>query len=197
MSQRESLTTLAEVDSDFISERIVSLRKERKMTLQDCSKLSGVAASTLSKIERNELSPTISTLQKIAAGFSMELADLITPSRSVFAPGRRAVSRKGQGRQHTSNSCENFLLCAELKDKRMLPIRTRVTARHPDDYKVWPKSDTEIYLLVLSGTVVVHSQVYEPLELHEGDSVYYDASSEHCWTSLGEKDAEVLWIMSA
>lgn len=197
MNQRAALTAKPEDNSDFIAERIVELRKQRKMTLQECSKLSGVAASTLSKIERNELSPTISTLQKIASGFSIELADLITSNRSVFAPGRRAVSKAGDGRSHTSNSCENFLLCADLKDKQMLPIRTKVTARTPEDYTVWPKSDTEIFLFVMSGTVVIHSEVYEPLELNKGDSVYYDASSEHCWTSVGEEDAEVLWIMSA
>nr|WP_319512869.1 XRE family transcriptional regulator [uncultured Cohaesibacter sp.] len=187
----------SESESELIAERIVSIRKDLKMTLQECSKLSGVAVSTLSKIERCELSPTISTLQKIAAGFSLELTELLTPSRSVYAPGRRAVSRSGYGRSHSSNSCDNILLCSELKNKRMIPIRTKVTARSTDDYKDWPKSDAEIYLFVLSGSCVVHSRDYEPLVLEPGDSVYYDASSEHCWTSIGDRDAEVMWVMSA
>ncbi|WP_319530858.1 cupin domain-containing protein [uncultured Cohaesibacter sp.] len=186
-----------ESESVLVAKRIVTIRKDLKMTLQECSKRSGVAVSTLSKIERCELSPTISTLQKIAAGFSMELTELLTPSRSVYAPGRRAVSRNGFGRSHSSNSCANTLLCSELKNKRMIPIRTKVTARSTVEYKDWPKSDTEIYLFVLSGTCVVHSRDYEPLVLEPGDSVYYDASSDHCWTSVGDKDAEVVWIMSA
>ncbi len=197
MGQIKAREASLEEEGQALAERIVTLRKERKLTLQECAKLSGVAASTLSKIERRDLSPTISTLHKIATGFSMELTDLLNSNRPVFSPGRRSISRKGEGRPHTSYSCENALLCGELKDKQMIPIRTMVTARHPDDYGVWPKSETEIFLFVVSGKMVVHSKVYEPLELSAGDAVYYDASSEHCWTSASEQDAEVIWVMSA
>lgn len=167
------------------------------MTLQECARLTGVGASTWSKIERGELSPTVTTLQKIANGFKLEISDLLAPARSVVAvQGRRAVSRKTEGKSHYSTSCENFLLCHELKDKRMVPIRTRVNARSTEEYPDWAQSDAEIFLFVLSGRMLLHSRIYEPLELGAGDSVYYDARSEHCWTSLGDEDAEVLWVVT-
>ena len=181
-----------------VSARIVSLRKERGLTLQDCARLSGVAASTLSKIERGELSPTVTTLQKIATGFNLDAADLLSASApAVGGPGRRAVNRAGGGKAHTSSSCANFLLCNELKHKRMVPIRTRVTARSTDEYPVWPHSDAEIFLWVVKGRMLLHTRIYEPLELGPGDSVYYDASGEHCWTTVGDEDAEVIWVMTA
>lgn len=181
-----------------VSERIVALRKERGLTLQDCARMSGVAASTLSKIERNELSPTISTLQKIASGFELEVTELLSASRpAAGGHGRRAVCRAGEGKAHTSVTCANFLLCNDLMHKNMVPIRTRVTARSPDEYAVWAKSEAEIFLWVVSGQMQLHSRIYEPLDLNPGDSVYYDASSEHCWTSLGDEDAEVIWVMTA
>ncbi len=43
--------------SDF-GERLRALRKDRQMTLQQASKVTGVAQSTLSKMENNQLSPT-------------------------------------------------------------------------------------------------------------------------------------------
>jgi mannose-6-phosphate isomerase-like protein (cupin superfamily) len=49
--------------------------------------------------------------------------------------------------------------------------------------------------MVLEGTLIVHSALYEPLELNKGDSVYYDASTEHTWTSSGPTDAVVLWVL--
>ncbi len=181
-----------------ISERIVSLRKERGLTLQACAKLSQVAASTLSKIERGELSPTVSTLQKIATGFGLELTDLLTRSRaSTVAPGRRALSRAGEGRSHVSQSCVNDLLCHELKNKRMVPVRTVVTARSTGEYPIWPHSDAEIFLWVVKGRMQLHTRIYEPLELGPGDSVYYDANGEHCWTTSSKEDAEVIWVMTA
>ncbi|MBO3761617.1 XRE family transcriptional regulator [Ciceribacter sp. L1K22] len=197
MAQKDALVSVPDAPSESVAERIVQLRKERKLTLQECARLTGVAASTLSKIERRELSPTISTLQKIAEGLTVELTELITQTRPVYAPGRRAVSRAGEGKKHTSLSCANLLLCGDLKDKRMIPVRTRVTARSLDDYPVWARSDTEIFLWVVSGRMLLHSKVYEPLEMGPGDSVYYDGNGEHCWTSIGEEDAEVIWVMSA
>lgn len=197
VASNEPSTGGADAGEIALAERIIALRKERALTLQNCAKRSGVAASTLSKIERGELSPTISTLHKIAAGFELEVTELLSPARStVSAQGRRAVSRAGEGKSHTSLSCANYLLCHDLKHKRMVPIRSRVTARSTDEYPVWAHSDAEIFLWVVSGRMLLHTRIYEPLELGPGDSVYYDANGEHCWTTVGDEDAEVVWVMT-
>lgn len=177
--------------------RLRKLRKSRRLTLQDISALTGVSASAFSKIERNELSPTISTMQRIAQGLGVELVTLLADEESGFTGfgGRRSISRAGAGSRHNTGTCNNVLLCADLKNKRATPILTTVTARSPDDYPAWAKSEAEIFVMVLEGTLVVHSRIYEPLELNKGDSVYYDATTEHTWTSKGPTDAVVLWVL--
>ncbi len=180
-----------------VGARLLRTRKSRGLTLQDASRLTGVSASAFSKIERNELSPTISTMQRIAHGLEIELVSLLGDPNGVTGsfPGRRSVTRAGEGSGHTTGTCSNSLLCADLKNKRATPILTTVTARSTDDYAAWAKSDAEIFVMVLEGTLVVHSRMYEPLALNVGDSVYYDASAEHAWTSMGPKDAVVLWVL--
>jgi len=180
-----------------IGTRLRQIRKDRRLTLQQASKLTGVSASAFSKIERSDLSPTISTMQRIATGLGVELVTLLADQASepVTFAGRRSVNRAGSGSHHTTGTCNNVLLCADLKDKRATPILTTVTARSPDEYKAWAKSDAEIFIMVLEGTLVVHSRLYEPLELNQGDCVYYDATTEHTWTSAGPKDAVVLWVL--
>jgi ribosome-binding protein aMBF1 (putative translation factor) len=180
-----------------VGARLHQIRKDRRLTLQDASRLTGVSASAFSKIERNELSPTISTLQRIAQGLGVELLTLLSDQESETGnvSGRRSVNRAGAGSRHTTGTCNNVLLCADLKNKRATPILTTVTARSPDEYAAWAKSEAEIFVMVLEGTLVVHSRLYEPLELHKGDSVYYDATTEHTWTSAGPKDAVVLWVL--
>jgi DNA-binding XRE family transcriptional regulator len=180
-----------------IGARLRATRKKRRLTLQDASKLTGVSASAFSKIERDDLSPTISTMQRIATGLGVELVTLIAEQGSDVAAfgGRRSVSRAGTGSHHVTGTCNNSLLCADLKNKRATPILTTVTARSPDEYKAWARSDAEIFVMVLEGTLVVHSRLYEPLELNKGDCVYYDATTEHTWTSTGPKDAVVLWVL--
>jgi transcriptional regulator with XRE-family HTH domain len=180
-----------------IGARLHKIRKARRLTLQDASAQTGVSASAFSKIERNELSPTISTMQRIAEGLGVELVTLVGGQDEVTAGlgGRRSITRAGAGSAHATATCDNVLLCAELKNKRATPILTTVTARSPDEYAAWAKSDAEIFVMVLEGTLVVHSRLYEPLELNKGDSVYYDATTEHTWTSKGPKDAMVLWVL--
>lgn len=180
-----------------IGSRLHKIRKARRLTLQDASTLTGVSASAFSKIERNELSPTISTMQRIAEGLGVELVTLVdgqTDEPAGFG-GRRSITRAGAGSPHATATCNNVLLCADLKNKRATPILTTVTARSTDEYAAWARSDAEIFVTVLEGTLVVHSRLYEPLELNKGDSVYYDATTEHTWTSKGPKDAVVLWVL--
>lgn len=177
---------------------LLRLRKARGLTLQAASELTGVSTSAFSKIERNELSPTLSTLQRIAKGFGVELVALLSPDQPAGGTGlggRRSISRANAGSPHESATCHNVLLCTDLKNKRANPVLTTVTARTPDEYPVWSKSDAEIFVMVLQGTLVVHSHLYEPVELNQGDSIYYDATTEHAWTSSGSKDAVVLWVL--
>lgn len=181
-----------------IGARLLKLRKSRRLTLQDISALTGVSASAFSKIERNELSPTISTMQRIAHGLEVELATLLSADEegtSYAFSGRRSISRAGSGSKHATGTCNNVLLCADLKNKRATPILTTVTARSPEEYPAWAKSEAEIFVMVMEGTLVVHSRLYEPLELNKGDSVYYDATTEHTWTSKGPTNAVVLWVL--
>lgn len=181
-----------------IGARLHEIRKGRKLTLQEISKATGVSASAFSKIERNELSPTIGTLQRIAQGLNLELMELLNEQGGGPSNygGRRSITRAGSGKPHDTNTCANTFLCSDLRNKKMTPIVTRVSARTTDDYKAWARSEAEIFLTVMEGTLVVHSKLYEPLVLNQGDSFYYDGNVEHAWTSLGDTDAKVLWVLA-
>jgi Predicted transcriptional regulators len=180
-----------------LERRIASLRQERNWTLKDASEATGVSASTLSKIERGDLSPTITTLQKIANGFGLDVIQLLAGQQEVpRLVGRRSITRARSGSVHRSPTCINEVMCHDLKHKRMTPLCTTVSARSVSDYKTWPRTDAEIFLFVVKGTLVVNSRLYEPIELGEGDAMYYDASTEHIWTTQGPEDAVVLWLIS-
>lgn len=183
--------------SDF-GARLREIRRRRKWTLQRASERTGIGLSSLSKIERNELSPTVTTLQRIAAGYEIDPATMMgSTEQPRRAPGRRAVTRSGEGRAFPTGTCRNAWLCPELNHKLMTPIMTTVAARSVDEYTEWARYDAEVFVHVLSGTMVVHSQIYEPTRLVGGDSMYYDGSTPHLWTSEGKEDARVLWLYAA
>ncbi|MCS3468380.1 transcriptional regulator with XRE-family HTH domain [Pseudomonas sp. JUb42] len=177
-----------------IGARLNNLRRERKWTLVETSKHTGLSLSALSKIERNELSPTLMSLGKIASGFGIDVVTLLSDEDNPASLGRRSVNRHSHGLVSSTGTCENIWFAADLKHKRMLPLKTRVTAKVPGEYAEWPVHVGEIFVYVLSGRLVVHSQLYAPVYLEPGDSLYYDSSSGHKWTTEGETDAEVLWV---
>ncbi|MDP3342183.1 helix-turn-helix domain-containing protein [Frigidibacter sp.] len=177
-----------------VGTRIARLRARNGWTLQETARRTGVAFSTLSKIERQDLSPTVTTLTKIARGMGLTLSQLLEAPRPVVGVARRSIARGAEGRVSATSTCDNMILCSDLTNRKMTPIRTRVRARDLTVYEEWASYDAEIFLTVLSGTLVIHSQSYVPTRLTAGDSIYYDASARHLWTSEGEDDAVVLWV---
>lgn len=176
-----------------VGANIHRLRTARQWTLHQAAEKTGIAFSTLSKIEKGDLSPTVTTLAKIANGFEVTVSSLLETAGTAQVSGRRSISRASSGKMNATGTCDNLWLCSDLANKKMIPIRTKVRARHLDEYTEWARYSAEIFLMVLKGKVVIHSELYAPTELEQGDSIYYDASTGHLWVSSGDEDAEVLW----
>ena len=175
-------------------ERLRALRQDRKMTLQQASKVTGVAQSTLSKMENNQLSPTFNLMQKLASGLGIDMPQLFALVKEARISGRRSVTKKRQGREHLTATYEHELLATELDSKRMVPFKSRVRARDLDEFGGWVRHEGEELLLVLEGDVLVYTEEYEPLALTEGDSTYFDSTMGHAVVSTSEEDALILWV---
>ena len=185
----------ASVEPLQLGKRVREIRQSQKLTLEEASKLTGLARSTLSKIENEQISPTFAAVTKLVTGLGIDIPQLFTQPRARnAASGRRAINRKGEGQLHPTTTYEHELLAAELSGKRMIPYRTTVFARSFDDYQDWVRHEGEEFLLVLSGRLALFTEFYQPVELGEGDSAYYDAEMGHALVSLSEEDAVVLWV---
>ena len=177
-----------------LGERVRSLRQARNWTLEQAAQRAGLARSTLSKIENEQMSPTYDAVQKLARGLGIDVPQLFSPAVSDRVTGRRAVTRAGAGRAHVTTTYEHELLAPEISRKRMLPYKAVIRARSFEDFPDWVRHDGEEFLLVLSGTVSLITEFYEPVTLRTGDSAYYDASMGHCVVSKSVEDATVLWV---
>lgn len=67
--------------SSAIANNIKLLRKEKKMSLDELSRHSGVSKSMIGQVERGEVNPTISTVWKIAEGLKVSFTELIALPR--------------------------------------------------------------------------------------------------------------------
>lgn len=179
-----------------LGERVRELRKSRGWTLEQAAKQAGLARSTLSKIENDQMSPTYEALKKLAVGLEISVPQLFTPPRDARVSGRMAVTKDGEGQAHPTTTYEHEMLAASLTKKAMLPYRARVRARSFEEFDGWVRHDGEEFLYVLTGTIRLLTEFYEPVDMRRGDSAYYDASMGHNVISTSQDDATILWVTS-
>lgn len=184
-------------DGFHLGKRLRQLRRERAMTLEDAGRLTLLAASTLSKIENDQMSPTFDVVQKLAAGFDIDITELFASNSGLDAAGRRSVTLDGAGRVMETEVYRHRLVAAELKNKKILPFVTTIKARRLEDFKSWSRHSGEEFLYVLQGEICFHTEHYEPATLGVGDSIYINSSMEHACFSTSEEDAVVLWVNTA
>ncbi len=178
-----------------LGERIRDIRRRNNWTLEDASRRTGLARSTLSKIENEQMSPTFEVVQKLAAGLEIELPQLFEASEEAGgATGRRTITRAGEGRPRVTATYEHELLSVELAKRKMIPFKTRVRARSFESFSSWVRHPGEEFLCVLEGSIAFYSEFYEPVMLTAGDSVYYDSDMGHACVSVSDDDALILWV---
>jgi transcriptional regulator with XRE-family HTH domain len=179
-----------------LGKRLREIRQSLSLTLEEASQRTGLARSTLSKIENEQISPTFTAVQKLANGLKIDIPQLFAKPRSAMASGRRVLTKSGEGTPHPTSTYEHELLSTELARKKMVPFKTRVRARSFDDFGDWVRHEGEEFLLVLEGELALYTEFYEPVVMVAGDSMYYDANMGHALVSLSEVDALVLWVVA-
>ncbi|MFM2661777.1 XRE family transcriptional regulator [Vibrio chagasii] len=177
-----------------LGQRIKDIRSKLGITLEEASQRTGLARSTLSKIENEQISPTFQAMQKLAMGLQIDMPQLFEPPRKKVTTGRRDLTKAGQGKPHPTPTYEHELLATELSNKKMMPFKSRVRARTFEEYNDWVRHDGEEFLMVISGDVMFYSEFYEPVPMSEGDSMYYDANMGHMLISTSTEDALILWV---
>ena len=176
---------------------IRQLRSDRRWSLNELGARSGIAASTLSKVENGALSLTYDRLLRLAQGFGLTLSEfLASPAAEAAAPlgvARVSWARKGSGEQVETPGYVYNYLCTNLRAKRMVPILSMVKARSLADFGSLLRHDGEEFAFVLRGKVEVVTEFYAPETLEAGEGVYIDSRQGHAYLNAGEGEA---WIVS-
>ncbi|WFU44910.1 XRE family transcriptional regulator [Bradyrhizobium sp. CB82] len=170
-------------------------RQARGLTLKQVAERTGMALSTLSKVENGLMSLTYDKLLQLTAGLKMEIAELFNPATAMRpeqgrpVTARRSISRAGQGQVITTKFYTYNYQCTDLIGKRMVPIMAEVRARSLEEFGPLLRHAGEEYFLVTSGRVAVHTEFYAPEILGEGDGIYLDSTMGHAYLNAGDAPA--------
>ncbi|MEW5189153.1 helix-turn-helix transcriptional regulator, partial [Citrobacter freundii] len=79
----------------YLATTLRTLRHQREWSLSRLAEETGVSKAILGQIERNESSPTVATLWKIATGLNVPFSTFISPPESdgtlTFDPQQQAM----------------------------------------------------------------------------------------------------------
>jgi transcriptional regulator with XRE-family HTH domain len=176
------------------------LRNHRGWTLKEMSELSGIPVSTLSKVEHDRLTLTYDKLLQLSQRLHIRISELFAESEPADegVTARRSIGKMDESVRVTTPNYDYYYLCTELRRKRMIPILTRIRAKSLSEFGDLVRHSGEEYIHVLEGSIVVHTEFYDPVTLHAGEGIYIDSNMGHAYIAdEGCDEALVLGVCSS
>lgn len=173
----------------LIGSKLRSTRQLRGLTLDQVARSAGLTKGFVSRLERDDVSPSVASLVSVCDVLGLRVGEL-------FDPTPTSVVRAGEGR------LINF--GGEGAVERLITPGTQ-TALEVINSVIEPGGNggEELYALacdaecayVLSGTVEVVLENHVET-LTAGDAMTFPGHTPHTWRNPGPRPCKVLWIMA-
>jgi transcriptional regulator with XRE-family HTH domain len=172
-----------------LGSRLRALRKERDLTQRELASRAGVSSNAISLIERGEISPSVATLQNLAAALSVKMSyffeeDAQTNIVHIKASERPFLESKGVtiesiGKRLEGQELEPFFVI--LAPDSESGTRQVIHSGHEFVYCVRGRVEYEI-----------DGEIYM---LNKGDFLLFEAELPHHWRNPTTEQAELLLIL--
>ena len=177
------------VDSEVarIARRVRRWREEAGVTLQELAQRSGVATSTIQKVETFQMIPTVAVLLKIARGLGRSVAEFVSDGPPVtqvvhLTPGQR--HRVGPRRQMVFER-----LSGDLENAEVELWRVWVQPGHGSGRPVAYQGEC---LAVGEEGEVTFQIGDEEFPLQAGHTLHFKAWVDHSWRNSSDETARFL-----
>ena len=174
---------------ESVGQKLIALRTERSLTLQQVADRTELSVSFLSQLERDKVNVSVANLKKIGTALNVNVADFFGPIRPQ---SKGIVTRKSERRQlnlvGTGWQIESLL---PENATRLEAFLVHVAPGSVDN-TAYPHHGEE-FSMVLQGSVryTVGEETYV---LAPGDTVYHKSNLPHQWQNVGQAEAVVLTV---
>lgn len=180
--------TAGEAAARRLGEMIRRARGER-FTVQELARRAGIAAGSLSQIERGKGNPSFRTLQKIADALGLRIGDLVEAA-TESTRGPMVVRRHERARlQLGFDGLVYELLTPNLRGSLEM-LQTRIPPGFSNQANPFMHEGEEC-VLVVEGDLRVCVGDSEH-QLRPGDAITYDPSTPHWWANETDHEATVV-----
>ena len=178
-------------DEIQLGKKLRTQRKALGLTLDVLASRAGVARTTISKIERDIISPSLGTLCKIARGMKIKLTSLLDEEQRE---NETIIKRKNRKFMNLRGSkCK--IGCFTKTGANMGIEAVMLIIDGEGDSGLDPPHQGEEVIICQKGTVEfrIGEKRYT---LQAGDSIHYKPINHSGLFNTGTKEAQVLWIYS-
>ena len=178
-----------------VGARVRALREAMGMSLRDLAKRSQVSAPMLSQVERGETSPTLAVAARIAHGLDLTLSQLLRLDEAEHVVVTRAGDRRR--RKRAGHLLEELTppLPGQRADVSLHTLAGGAATGGPGDPPIHEPGSRET-AVVLEGALDLFIDGRRH-QLHEGDTVTFDADLPHHFENNGEGDVRFLAVVAA
>ena len=193
-------TTHPLIDRAQVGARLRVIRKHQKLTLKQLSERSGVALSTLSKMELAQVSVSYEKLAAAARVLNIDIAQLFSPTRQgVSAQQPTVVSTAIDGAAgYSTGNYDYHPMAGDFPGRSMTPMYARIYARELGQFEDYIRHPGQEFAVVLSGRVRIQFETGESLSIGCRETAYFNSAIGHIYLAEGEDGtaAEVMVVMS-
>jgi transcriptional regulator with XRE-family HTH domain len=182
-----------------LGSRLRQLRARHRWTLREMSAKTAIPLSTLAKVEKDRLTLSYEKLVQLSERLGIPLRELFGDGETGVgstATGRRSIGLLSQAKHVNAGKYDHYYMCSELRNKRMVPILTRIRAASLEEHGPLQHHPGEKYFYVLEGCVCIYSEFYEPITLRSQESLYIDGNMGHACLAEGCAEAVALVVCS-
>ncbi|QYJ78049.1 cupin domain-containing protein [Shewanella acanthi] len=161
-----------------IGASLKTVRKMKGLSQRELAKRAGVTNSTISMIEKNSVSPSVSSLKKVLSGIPMSLVEFFSiEAEAEVESEQKVVYRSGELLDIGTGPLE-FKLIGRDYPNRAMSVMDEVYPPGSDTGEEMLKHEGEEAAMVIEGKVelTVGEEVYI---LQAGDSYYFNSELPH------------------
>lgn len=174
-----------------LGDNIRRVRKRRRLTIQQVAKLSGLSISFISQVERDLLSPSVNSLQKISRALDIQIGGFFDDHGQTG----RVVRANERPRLIYPNRTEEEYLLTPVRAKKLQVLYYRLKPGATSGDAPYSHNSDEECGIVLKGRleVSVNDEIYL---LNPGDAITFDSHLPHAWHNVSDEGCEVLWVVT-
>lgn len=172
-----------------VGARLKSIRKLKGLSQRELAKRAGVTNSTISMIEKNSVSPSVSSLKKVLGGIPMSLVEFFSVETPQAQPPK-VIYRAGELLDIGSNQVV-MQLVGKDHPRRQLSFLREVYPPAADTGPDMLRHEGEEAGMVVKGRLelTVGEDVHV---LNTGDSYYFESSLPHRFNNPFDDPCELL-----